>query len=185
MTSLPLHPLPAETSEQATENRRILEEGFIDEAVVRSVVDRGIYERVYAKSEDMVLSSDENDYAGWSLPVRSPFRQMVASENSGPKEPVRQPTPPALEKPQALDGEEPGISEPYTGTHRWWLFGISGAMSCALLSLTLMILAERDHASEIVDGYVPAIRATQDSADRLVAEPPAIQHALTRLVSED
>lgn len=180
METLPLTPLPLETSEDAKGYRRIQNEGFLDEAVVRAVVDRGAYERVFVKPEEMVLSSSEDDFAGWALPVASPFRGLMELENQASvAAPARQPAPPVLDE----RFPEPGLAEPHTGGHRWWLFGLSGAMTCAILSLTLVSLAQRNHLREVVDGYVPAPPASSVPAG-IAEKPKASQPALTSVIKD-
>lgn len=152
MDTLPLTPLPSEKTENARSHRRAFNEGFVDESVVLSVIAKGAYERVFVKSEDMVLSSSEDDYAGWSLPVPSPFRSLLDVPNPEP------PTEPKLPAAPSLDGirkfSEPGIAEPHRGTHRWWLFAASGAMTCGILSLTLLSLAQRSSLRDTMAGYM-------------------------------
>lgn len=184
METLPLRPLPLETSEDAKGYRRIQSEGFLDETVVTSVVNRGAYDRVYVKPEEMVLSSSEEDFAGWALPVASPFRDLMEVENQAPvAAPVRQPAPPVLESRRDGHFPESGLAEPHTGSHRWWLFGVSGAMTCAILSLTLVSLAQRNQLREVVDGYVPAPPASSVPAG-IVENPKAIQPALTSIIQD-
>jgi hypothetical protein len=143
MEILPLAPLPIDDSAAARGYRRVQNEGFVDEAVVLSMIARGAYERVYVQPEEMVLSSSEEDYAGWALPVASPFRSMMHWEKTmaAAAAPVKVPAAPSLDGIRKL--AEPGLAEPYRGTHRWWLFGATGALSCGLLSLTLLSLALR------------------------------------------
>ena len=185
MDILPLNPLPAETSESAKGSRQLQSEGFVDEAVVRSVLMKGAYERVYVKPEEMVLSSSEEDYAGWALPVSSPFRDLIDEQAPSVSAEIRQPAAPSLKSERAAAAaSEAGISEPYTGAHRWWLFGISGAMTCAILSLTLLSLAQRGNSRDLAEGHVPAtLSVTPESAEQLTTKSPAIQRALTSFIS--
>jgi len=181
MNILPLNPLPAETSESAKGSRRIRNEGFVDEAVVFSVVMKGAYDRVYAMSEEMVLSSNEDDYAGWALPVSSPFRDLMDEQTPTG---IRQPAVPVLQDNVVAVPSDAGIDEPYTGSHRWWLFGLSGIMTCAILTLTLLSLAQRG-SNDVADGYLPVHKESPESMARpLTAKPPAIQRALTSVVSD-
>lgn len=155
MEILPLAPLPSEMSDAARRYRRVQNEGFVDEAVVLSVIAKGAYQRVYVKPEEMVFSSSEDDYAGWALPVASPFRSLkLAEETAAAAAPARKlPAAPSLDGVGKL--REPGLSEPYTGTHRWWLFGVSGALSCGLLSLALLNLALRLDMDTQIAGPTP------------------------------
>lgn len=168
MQTLSLSPLPFDNSEESRSHRSLRREGFVDEEVLTGLIARGVYERAFAQPEGMVLSSSEDDYAGWALPVPSPFRGMQEAHAPAP---VRRPTPPDLAH------SEEGIESAYAGGHRWWLFGVSGAMTCALLALTLLSLAQRAEVHEIATGYVPVpIEAEVPAA---IAAEPALQPALT------
>ncbi len=171
MQTLSLSPLPFDNSEESRSHRRLRREGFVDEELVTGLIARGVYERAFAQPEGMVLSSSEDDYAGWALPVPSPFRGML--EAPAPAfAPARRPAPPVPAY------SEDGIESAYAGGHRWWLFGVSGAMACGLLALTLLSLAHRVEVQEIAAGFVPVpIEAEVPAA--IVAEP-ALQPALTK-----
>ena len=175
MESLPLAPLPPQNQEKNRSREYCGSESFIDESVVLGVIARGAYERVYAKPEDMVLASSEDDYAGWALPVASPFRSMASKPSVPEERKVRLPAPPT---PQAF---ETGISEPYSGGHRWWMFGVSGAMACGILSLTLLSLAQRTDIANIANGYMPKPIFVEDQgiiADEIPSEAPALSSIL-------
>jgi hypothetical protein len=123
----------------------------------------------------MVLSSSEDDYAGWALPVPSPFRGMRDIQEAAPAT-IRCPSPPVP------TNSEDGIETAYAGGHRWWVFGISGAMACGLLALTLLSLAQRAEVQEIAAGYVPVpIKAEVPKA---IAAEPVLQPALTNALHD-
>ncbi len=156
METLPLTTLPSERSEASKGYQRVQNEGFIDESLVLAVIAKGPYERTYVKAEDMVLSSSVDDYAGWALPVASPFRDLARLEVSAPQGesvPLRQPAAPSLEGVRRISEE--GLEEPHQGSHRWWLLGVSGAMTCMILSLTLLSLAQRTEIEKSIAGYIP------------------------------
>ncbi|MEP2776964.1 MAG: hypothetical protein ABJQ29_12275 [Luteolibacter sp.] len=178
MEILPLAPLPSENHEKKRSREYCGSGCFIDEAAVLGVIARGTYDRVYVKPEDMVLASSEDDYAGWALPVASPFRQMIEQPVERQERSTRLPAPPA---PQRDAGLEAGISEPYRGGHRWWMFGVSGAMACGILSLTLLSLAQRSSLREIAEGYMPTPRVAQEGGE-MVQKQPAEAPALTSLL---
>lgn len=171
MQTLSLSPLPYDNSEESRSHRRLRSEGFVDEDLVSGLIARGLYERAFAQPEGMVLSSSEDDYAGWALPVPSPFRGLREVEAAAPA-PMRHPSPPV---PTHF---EDGIETAYVGGHRWWLFGVSGAMACGLLALTLLSLAQRVGIEEITAGYVP-VPIEADVPTAIVAEPTQ-QPALTK-----
>lgn len=174
MDTLSLSPLPTEMRAESRIHHRLRNEGFVDEELVSGVIARGVYERVFVKSEGVVLSSSEDDFAGWALPVPSPFRGMRETQAPAPA-PLRPPAPPVPAHGDA------GIETPYTGGHRWWLFGAGGAMACGLLSLTLLSLAQRSEIRGIAAGYTPILieAGAPASAHTRLAEPAA-QPALTR-----
>ena len=51
------------------QERSLRLEGFVDEGVVRSMVSNGAYQRSTGGAEELVLSSTEDDFAGWNLPA--------------------------------------------------------------------------------------------------------------------
>jgi hypothetical protein len=51
--------------------------GFIDEALVQEMVIRNVYQRRSVNTEQMALSSSEDDYAGWNLPPSASFGQAA------------------------------------------------------------------------------------------------------------
>lgn len=157
MDTLTLTPLPSEIPDDTKGYRRTYNEGFVDETVVLSVIARGAYEQVYVKPEDMVLSSSEDDFAGWSLPVPSPFRNLLSVQNPAPTAQPRLPAAPSLDGMRKFS--EPGIEEPHRGSHRWWVFALSGAMTCGIFSLTLLSLAQSSSLRDAMAGYMPAARA--------------------------
>lgn len=70
MDILPVNPSPAETSEYANGTKRNQSEDFVDEAVVRSFLIKGPYERLSVRPEKMAMFSSQDDYAGWTLSLR-------------------------------------------------------------------------------------------------------------------
>ncbi len=52
------------------EKCQLLREGFIDEALVRQMVIGDVYERQRSDCMGIVMSSREDVYAGWNLPVK-------------------------------------------------------------------------------------------------------------------
>ncbi len=172
MQTLSLSPLPFDHSEESRSHRLLRSGGFVDEEVVSGLIAHGLYERAFAQPEDMVLSSSEDDYAGWALPVPSPFRGMRDEPQPAAPAPWRRPAPPVPTY------SEDGIETAYVGGHRWWLFGVGGAMACALLALTLLSLAQRAEVHEITAGYVP-VPIEAEVPEAITAEP-VLQPALTK-----
>jgi hypothetical protein len=175
MDTLALRPLPTETKGENRIHLRLRDEGFVDESLISGVIARGVYERVFVEPEGMVLSSSEDDFAGWALPVPSPFRGMRETEAPA-SAPARLPAPPV----PAVS--ETGIAAPYAGGHRWWLFGAGGAMTCGLLSLTLLSLAQRSEVRGIAVGFMP--EPIQAEAPASPTAEPAAEPALTRALPD-
>ena len=80
MQTLSLSPLPFDHSEESRSHRLLRSGGFVDEEVVSGLIAHGLYERAFAQPEDMVLSSSEDDYAGWDLPA-TPGKATIAPPN--------------------------------------------------------------------------------------------------------
>lgn len=170
MHALPLAPLPCESSDESLTFRRMDEDGFVDERVVSRVIARGAYERTHAEPAGMALSSNGDDYAGWPQQIASPFRMSAETTPAS----NRLPSPPALRK-----YPEPGMDAPYEGGHRWWLFGMSGLLTCSILALTILSLT--DHKSHLpMPASAPVTQ--QGKAPAPSTEKTASQPALTTVL---
>ncbi|QTN32761.1 hypothetical protein HZ994_10595 [Akkermansiaceae bacterium] len=180
MDTLSLAPLPSETTEQSRSLRRSRVEGFIDENVVSRVIERGAYDRHPVQPEGMALSSSEDDYAGWALPVTSPFREMTESPSTSPAV-VRLPGMPRLRK-----DAEPGVGAPYEGGHRWWLFGMSGALACGIMALTFLGIAQsKGRPGTTGMNSAPASPTSRAVVPVTAIEGPVISPALTTILPAD
>lgn len=180
MDTLSLAPFPCERSEEATGFRRVRNEGFVDESVILAHLAKGVYDRAYVQREDMVLSSSEDDYAGWALPVASPFRAMVDLPPPISLE-ARLPAAPTFGS--SVKFLESGLSEPHQGAHRWWLFGLSGALTCGFLSLTLLSLAQRTVLPDAMAGEMPSVRVTEPIVKSTFGQES--QPALVKVAAKD
>jgi hypothetical protein len=132
-------PLPRDGQREASRYGR--GEGFVDEEVVRKVLARVEVERVYVRAEDMVLSSSEDDYAGWALPVASPFRSRGEDLDRMVRETLEDEV-----LPEVVDvevGFEAAQTAARAGGQRWWLFGVAGATTCVILSLVMFSFVGR------------------------------------------
>ncbi len=174
MDTLPLPPLPSETRDKSRNFNRIDNQGFIDEQVVSEVIARGSYDRTYVKPEGMVLSSSGDDYAGWALPVAAPFRKMTDVSHISPAA-GRLPGSPSLRK-----SPEPGIGTPYEGAHRWWLFGMSGVMTCGIMALTILSLVQPQNMEGMP--LAPISATSRQEAPAIAEKKPALQPALTTVL---
>ncbi len=174
MDTLSLAPLPSETAVENRNFRQAGSEGFLDEKLVSRLIARGAYDRASTAPEGMALSSSEDDYAGWVLPVASPFRETMDS-TPGALATARLPGSPRLRK-----DPEPGIDSAYEGGHRWWLFGMSGAMTCCIMALTIFSLAQRHGMGEMPPA--PVSSAHSQATPALAVERPALSPALTTVL---
>lgn len=62
-----------QNSSAETEKSQLRRLGFIDEALIQKMLMGDIYQRQPVQTEQMVLSSSEDDYAGWNLPANASF----------------------------------------------------------------------------------------------------------------
>jgi hypothetical protein len=137
MNSLRLSPFPAMRSKDDSPSLQMEREGFVDEAVVSALVTGPQSSRSVPYPDDLVLSVDDMDFAGWQLRPSTPFRgaevppQVIEAI-------VRRATPPVV--------TEPGLGSPHRGSHRWWLAGLAGALSTMLFSVLLLSLSSRSGA---------------------------------------
>lgn len=129
MNPLRLSPLPSLRADDQSRSLLMEREGFVDEAVVLALMTSPLPIRSVAHLEDLALSSDDQDFAGWRL---SPALQI--GTESAPAVP-RRATPPFI--------AEPGIGAPHLGGHRWWLAGLAGVLSTLLFSVLLLNLSSR------------------------------------------
>lgn len=121
-----LRPLPCQRTDEGIQNLAVERDGFVDDAVVFALMAGPVQQRHAADADQLVLSADDMDFAGWSL---SPELRLEPLE-------TRRAAPPVLE-------DEPGLGEPHRGSHRWWIAGLAGAFSTLLFSMLLLTLSER------------------------------------------
>lgn len=148
-----LRPLPCQRTDEGNLNLAVERDGFVDDAVVFALMAGPVQSRSQGHADQLVLSADDMDFAGWSL---SPELRVEATE-------TRRAAPPVLE-------EEPGLGEPHRGSHRWWIAGLAGALSTLLVSFLLLSLSERGMPDP---GDISIIRAPQPSAPKAVQTPDA------------
>lgn len=149
MNPLKLSPLPSLRTDDPSRSLFMEREGFVDDAVVMALLTGPFPGRHVALPEDLALSSDDLDFAGWRL---SPSLQMVPEVNP---DIARRASPPFI--------EEPGIGAPHRGAHRWWLAGIAGILSTMLFSLLLLNLSSRpgpNFETIITGGMLTAAKPT-------------------------
>lgn len=125
-----LAPLPAGCADDHRTSVAPIPDGFVDDEVIASLIALPESYRSTSPVSDLILSSDENDFAGWSVPRPSPFRTIAERQEL------------SQARTEIIAAEaEPGIGQPHRGgQHRWWIAaaaGVSGAMILSLLFLTL------------------------------------------------
>jgi hypothetical protein len=128
MTPLNLRPIPITRLDPSRESRVVECDGFVDDAVILSLLMGPVIQPTLAPGRDLLLTADEMDFAGWRLNSRLPTRATQA--------PARRAGPPVL--------EETGIGRAHTGAHRWWLAGVVGTFSTMLIALLLFSLGNRN-----------------------------------------
>jgi hypothetical protein len=131
----PFTTLPSTRYSSPSEMPVLERDGFVDDSVIQALLAGPVSPRQIWNPDDLVLSADEMDFAGWQLTKRSP--DFAATEAEVPPAPwSRRAAPPVL--------EEPGLGEPHRGTHRWWIAGLAGAFSMVLFSLLLLSLSSHE-----------------------------------------
>lgn len=128
---LQLAPIPSVRSENPAEPAGPQLEDFVDAEVIASIIAMPpSSSRIASSPSDLALSSDENDFAGWSIRGSSPFR-VIAEKHE-------------LQHARSFTAvAEPGLGEPHRGNHRWWIAAASGGASALVLSLLFANLVDR------------------------------------------
>jgi hypothetical protein len=164
MNRLNLSPLPCTPPPEETRQTPANLQGFVDDAVVLALLTGSADSGAHGASGALALAADEMDFAGWSLPSAQPSRRIRTV--------ARRPAPPELEK--------PGMDEP----HRWWLAGLTGAISSFLISALLVSLSR--HATPIREHNLTLILKPANflTAPQTNGEMPRIAPQLTR-ISQD
>lgn len=121
-------------SEDDSPSLQMEREGFVDEAVVAALVTGPQSSRTQPYPDDLILSVDDMDFAGWQLSAATPFRGAEVPPRVIDAI-VRRAAPPCA--------TEPGLGVPHLGSHRWWLAGLAGALSTMLFSVLLISLSSR------------------------------------------
>jgi hypothetical protein len=148
MTALKLSPLPSSRPDPARDSCAGEADGFVDDAVVLSLLRGPVTHRNPAFAGDLALAADGMDFAGWCLSSNLPSRATEA--------PARRAAPPVL--------EETGIGPPHAGSHRWWLAGVAGAFSTMLASLLLFTLGSRNTRESLEFSVIQAPKTEQRTA---------------------
>ena len=127
-------------------------QGFVDDAVVnRMVSDTAVGHRLRSArcapvKEDLVLSSSEDDYAGWHggisprLSLHPAFSLPLSVAAATADHQARRAAPPPM--------DEPGLEPSYRSGHRWWLAAMGGAVASLTFAAVIISASMRVHDSE-------------------------------------
>ncbi|MFT3992463.1 MAG: hypothetical protein QM680_13755 [Luteolibacter sp.] len=161
MNPLNLSPLPTMQDEAARSSRLPETQGFVDDAVILSLIAGPISPRAKVNRQDLALSADD-DFAGWHFNTPSPFSlapnpvraSALTAEPDFMPEPEAGPRAPLFPR-RPLAEIEPGIGSPHAGKHRWWLAAMAVIMSTLLLSYLLLTLADRPMPADASLDFTP------------------------------
>jgi len=134
MNPLSIKPIPSVRNEEESTSLQMERVGFVDESVVTAMLASPRITRSVPYPEDLILSVDDMDFAGWQLSPK-PQARVAEVPPQVIDAIVRRATPPSI--------EEPGIGSPHLGSHRWWLAGLAGVLSTMLFFLLLLNLSSR------------------------------------------
>lgn len=165
-----LSPLPRLNSDEDSREIEAQRDGFVDDAVIWALVAGPSASRPTGNAVDLALTADDMDFAGWSLSPSLPRHLVKAAVPA-----VRRPAPPEL--------DEPGIGEPHSGSHRWWLAGLAGALSTMIFTLVLIALSNRPWP----DANVITVIRPQPKAQALPADlsaEPKVSAEITGMMPE-
>lgn len=164
--------LPSQRFDDVAEMPVMERDGFVDDAVIQSILAGPVSPRQVVEPADLVLAADDMDFAGWILPKRktTPFHPVPVIEPRL-ELPVRRPAEPEL--------DEPGLGEPHRGSHRWWIAGLAGGLTTMLFSVLLLTLSSREHLE--MEG-LSIIRVPEKTQQPAKGTPPTPE--LTGLESE-
>lgn len=152
MKTLRLPSLPSVRQDEESASLQIERAGFVDDEAVFALLNGPISPRTAPCPADLILAADDLDFAGWrvaSTPMARPAEippQVIDAI-------VRRAAPPL--------SNEPGIGSPHLGSHRWWLAGLTGALSTLLFSLLLVSLSSRPQSRSEAGTSVPIPRPAQ------------------------
>lgn len=144
-------------------------EGFVDDEVVMALLTGPLPQRSAPRPEDLILSADDMDFAGWCLSPKLPARSTLPAEAPLPVD--RRAAEPVL--------DEPGLGIPHSGNHRWWIAGLAGALSTLLISLLLISLSNRDQFDH--EGFSIIRPPAKVAPSPAKGEKPAVDPQLTRV----
>ncbi len=148
--ALPLAPIPVSRMENAGEQRVSIPDGFVDDEVIASLISTPSVRRTTGIHEDMILSSDADDFAGWAVQRHSPFRIIAEKQERAASHDVEE-----------MEVMEPGIGHPHRGGHRWWIATATGISSALILSLLFSNLATRGDERSLATRLAGPVESVQ------------------------
>ena len=177
MTPLHLSPFPSLRTDEIPGTRITEREGFVDDEVVMALVAGPATQRNTPISAELALAVDDMDFAGWCLTPAPPVsRDKPTPQFSSPvvSQPQSRPAPPIQ--------NEPGLDAPHSGSHRWWLAGLAGALSTLLFSLLLLSLSSRPISEDPDHFIIKSFAKPRPSAAIEMAAPTNPTPQLTDIV---
>jgi hypothetical protein len=124
---LKLSPIPSVRNQDESSAFLMEREGFVDEEAVSAMVSQPFHSRSIPCPEDLALSLDDMDFAGWhtTSPVAFPRAAEVPPQVINAI--VRRSAPPM--------GRVAIETTPAPGGTRWWLAGLTGALATLLAAV--------------------------------------------------
>jgi hypothetical protein len=148
--SLPLAPIPVSRMENNGEPRAIDLDGFVDDAVIASLLASGGDGRIAPNQSDLILASDAEDFAGWTIQSYSPFRIIAEQHEIGTI---------SQEPDEGITGLELGSSA--RGGHRGWIVTAFSILSLLILSLLFSSLVLRGEINSPFSEFMERIDQVQ------------------------
>lgn len=183
---LPLAPLPHALSDPDSAVDRPFMQGFVDEAVIDRILantpaaGRLQPGRTAPVHEDLVLSSGDDDYAGWHggicprMAARPTFSLPLSVAAISHQPHPRRATPPEI--------LEPGLDPAYRSGHRWWLAAAAGAVASLVFTAVLVSVSLRATSGEpdyVLRKVLPAPVPTQPTGATQPDSAPAAPREIT------
>ncbi len=123
-STLRLSPLPIHRPTEESDLRLMEREGFVDEEVVAALrATQPVRRTTYP--EDLALSADDLDFAGWCVPTSTPASRPTAAPAEAPIA-TRRAAPPVAQPTYQS-------AAPARGASRWWFAGLAGVFTSLLL----------------------------------------------------
>lgn len=129
MKTLRFTTLPSDRSDEETSSQQVDRDGFVDEAAVFALLNSPPYPRSSSYPEDLALAADDLDFAGWQIPS-TPVARPAEFPPQVIDAIVRRASPPS--------STESVRSTTPSGSSRWWVAGVAGAISTLLFLIGLI-----------------------------------------------